>query len=132
MYDREDGSCASGLAGLTSQISLLMLRSASLPNGYGFEFAVSSVHAVAKCCCRLFVMWYGVSCQDRALGRVVLRHAAGVVIHGQALLPGPQQVKCNDGQRCVKRVEPCFVLLRQNVTQLEWDSGSFHGHEGRL
>ncbi|CAE7930364.1 dph5, partial [Symbiodinium sp. KB8] len=49
------------LTSQTSQISLLMLRSASLPNGYGFEF-------------------------DRVLGRVVLRHVAGVVIHGQGRL----------------------------------------------
>lgn len=79
MHDRKEHKCATlaewidaggsshkGLTSQTSQISLLMLRSASLPNGYGFEF-------------------------DRVLGRVVLRHVAGVVIHGQALL-----VDCDD------------------------------------
>eukprot|EP00913_Durusdinium_trenchii_P017100 g16083.t1 len=47
--------------GSTARIGLQMLRSASLPPGYGFEF-------------------------DRFLRRVVLRHAAGVVIHGQPML----------------------------------------------
>ncbi|CAJ1330811.1 unnamed protein product [Effrenium voratum] len=47
--------------GASSRISLQMLRSASLPLGYGFHF-------------------------DRDLRRVVLRHVSGVVIHGQPLL----------------------------------------------
>ena len=40
-----------------------------------------------------------ICCQDRVLGRVVLRHVAGVVIHGQALLPGARLTQLLLGYR---------------------------------